>query len=496
MNTQNATAPVHKRLSPAGTAIVFCMAVMVAFPAGSADAACPEMTPGQAYQRLKKEVLSRKSYTATYAYLSERGRDHEIYSRRKTTGRYLKDPAWFCEKRLSMDASFKEQAGRGFQECYTGDDDITRRLLPGPLRLIGLVPLYPEDPKADYLNGENLKRAAVWTWFDKWDRMIVGGDIEAECKDRDGVPHILLTIQRGRVPDPVYNHDKAIIWINTETWFPMKVEYYVPGDPKPVLVYDFEEVALDVPLTDKEMGFEGAAPKWNLISFPERPELKRIKAGQPKLSNQGEQDKNSILEMLGSALEKIRDYTTKMTVTLRYRRLRQVREEDFRYVPSSGAFFVTTRELKANYIMPSGGAGFKMAYNPDVSPLIHIIPAGVFKNIGAQSFPPDDPRLFSAIGDSVTHLNFFAIRDELERRLKAAVKVRTARAAYSGASGPWIEVAEHDMGIPKRPTVMRLLLDENSHLPLILQYGGYDDPDAFLLVRFEGTEVNAGRGGE
>jgi outer membrane lipoprotein-sorting protein len=496
MNTKNSNSPVRKRPALAGTIVVLWMALMIVFAAGSADAACPEMTPEQAYQRLKKEVLSRKSYTATYSYASERGADHEIYSRRKTTGRYLKDPARYCEKRLSMDASFKEQAGRGFQECYTGEDDITRLLLPGPLRLIGLVPLYPEDPKADYLNGENLKRSAVWTWFDKWDRMMKGGGLETECKEEGGASRLVLTIERGRVPDPVYNHDKAIIWINTETWFPVKVEYYVPGDPRPVLSYVFEEVRLDVPLTDKEMSFEGSAPKWSLISFPERPELNNINAEQPKLSRQGEQDKNSILEMLGGALEKIQDYATKMTVTLRYRRLRQVREEDFRYVRESGAFFVTTRELKANYVMPSGGPGFKMAYNPEVSPLIHIIPAGVFKNIGAQSFPPDDPRLFSAIGDSVTRLNFFAVKEELERRLKAAVRVRTVRAVYNGSSGPWIEVSEDDMGIPKRPTVMRLLLDGNTNLPLILEYRGYDDPDAFLSVRFEGTEVNTGAVGE
>ena len=66
----------------------------------------------------------------------------------------VQEPAWYCDKRLWVQASFKEQAGEGFQECYTATEDMTNLLMPGALRLLGMIPMYPEDPKADYLNGE------------------------------------------------------------------------------------------------------------------------------------------------------------------------------------------------------------------------------------------------------------------------------------------------------------------------------------------------------
>jgi hypothetical protein len=112
--------------------------------------------------------------------------------------------------------------------------------------------------------------------------------------------------------------------------------------------------------------------------------------------------------------------------------------------------------------------------------------------MGEQTFPLDDPRIFTAIGDNVTELNFFAIRDRLKKTLENAVETKAATAAYKKASGPWIEFAQKKKGVPKVPTVTRLLLDDMTRLPRRLEYRGYDDPRAYLAVTFDNTRVNQG----
>lgn len=487
-------------LTPAAGRVAALLALIVAAvtvlcldgrPA-TAQESCQGMDPRQAYEKLRRTVTSLDSYTSTYKYSSERGEDHKIFSRRGTEGRYIRKPAHYCEKRTWVEASFREQAGAGYQECYTGADDLSRLLMPGPLRLLGLVPLYPEDPKASYLNGENLKTSAVWTWFDKWDLMLDGGRLEGRCEREGDKTYQVLTITRGRAPDPVYKHDRAVIRIDTDTWFPSKVEYFVKGDPRPVLSYEFEEVTLDPGLGEADMTFEGLIPKWNLINFPKAPELDSLAPGRADFSGLERMSSENYLARLDQALASVAEYRTTLQIKLSYGRLRQSREETFNYVRSQDSFYSQTVKVSSNYILLNAGAGFKMAYNPSLDPSIYIIPAGPFGDLGRQSFPPDDPRLFSAMGDNMTQLNFFAIREELGRRLENATPKMASESRYEELSGPWIEVSEPDLGVPRRPTSMGLFLDGESGLPRVLLYRGYDLDGAFLEVKFVDTEVKAG----
>ena len=138
-------------------------------PARAADC-LPGLDAASAYTKLKQKTFSHNSYTAVYRHETYRGNRRQIYSRQRTSGRYLQEPAVYCLKRLAIEASFPEQAGAGYQECYRGKDDLTYLLMPGALRLVGVIKMFPEDPKSDYLNGENSKTGGVWTWFQKWDR--------------------------------------------------------------------------------------------------------------------------------------------------------------------------------------------------------------------------------------------------------------------------------------------------------------------------------------
>jgi hypothetical protein len=453
--------------------------------------ACEDTDPRLIYNTMKAETGSHQTYTATFSVISERGSRHQTYARYRVSGKYVREPARYCEKRLSMEASFPEQAGEGYQECYTEKDDMSRILMPGALRVLGVIPMYPEDPKADYINGENLKRAAVWEWFDGWDRMLEAGEIKAGCEDRGGKERLLITI-KGR-PDPVYGHDRVKIWIDRETWFPVRVETYARGDEKPALVFEFEEVKLSVPLTDDDMEFEGLAPGWNLssISIPEGPKLDGLETEEPKLS-EADFNTQQFMGMLDKALSGVRDYETKMTVELRYCRLRQYREERFLFVRQGNAFSSLNTRLEANYILLNAGEGFRAVYDPGRDGLLHVLPSGVYRLMGEQTFPLDDPRIFTAIGDNVTELNFFAIRDRLKKTLENAVETKAATAAYKKARGPWIEFAQKKKGVPKVPTVTRLLLDDMTRLPRRLEYRGYDDPRAYLAVTFDNTRVNQG----
>lgn len=452
---------------------------------------CGSMVPREIYEKCKRETMSLSTYKAVYYHATERGADHEVYARLRAMGRYRREPARWREKRLDMESSFPEQAGAGFQERYSADDDMTRVLMPGALRIIGVIPMYPEDPKADYINGENLKQASVWTWFPGWDRMLEGGRIDARCAERDGRPFWVLTIDRGRIPDPLYHHDRAMLWIDIDTWFPMRIEDYRSGDPRPVSVYDFEEVELNPALDDDDFEFEGLSFGWNLAPVPEGPGLASIEREEPELGPEKGLDAKKFMAVLDKALAGLDDYRTTMTMKVRYHRLRQLKTEEFMWL-ASGAFSSRTVSLQANYVQLNAGEDFCTVYDPDGDGLIHVVPAGVYRITGEQTFPIDDPRIFTALGDNVMDLNFRSIREGLAARLSSARRVSTAAGTWGGVKVLWIEVAEKELGIPKRPTIMRVALDRETGLPAMIEYGGYDDPEGFLSVSFTGTRINTG----
>jgi hypothetical protein len=469
--------------------------VLFAALPGQADAqSCANADAKKVYDSMKAATLAHRTYTCTYSSVSERGVKHEVYARIRASGKYIQGPAKFWEQRLSVETSFPEQAGAGYQECYEGKDDMTRLLMPGALRALGVIPMYPEDPKSDYLNGENLKAAAVWTWFPLWENMMDGGKLELACAERKGKNYQVLTIHRGKNPDPLYQHDTVKLWIDPAANFPMIIETFAPNDSKPVKVYEFEEVKLDVPLSASDLDFQGLAPGWNLVSVPGGPNLGSIKKQEPKLAESPGLTSASFLDMLDQALSRVLDYRTTMTTTLRYFRLRLLKTDKFQFLRAGSAFAMVTDSLEANYMLINAGEGFRTVYDKSRDPNIHIIPAGIYKVTGAQSFPVDDPRIFTALGDNPFDLNFFALRDLLKKKLDAGAEAQTGIAAYGKLLGPYIEAREKGAVIPKRPSVMRLMLDNQTHLPVRLEYRGYDDGQAFLSVVFTDTATNQGIG--
>ncbi len=458
----------------------------------AAPNACGNLTPEEVYARLKKETFSHNGYTATYYHSTERGKKHEIFARGSLTGKYLQKPVMFCEKRLSSATSFPEQAGVGEQECYSGKDDLTRILMPGAYRALGVVTMFPEDPQASYLNGENNNNTEVWAWFKTWDRMLEGGQLSAKCATRKGKPAWVLVLVRGKNPDPLYHHNEMHIWVDPELWFPVRVEKYVPNDPKPVVVYEFEQLNLDAPLKEKDIGFEGIAPKWSLVGAPGGPRLNGLGQQEPVLQDYPTLDPNSFVVMLDQALADLKDYAADLTLELKYHRLRQYRQDQFWFIRQNNSFSALTKHIEANYLQINSGENFRTIYDPARDNLLYVLPAGVYKFMGEQTFPLDDPRLFSALGDNIYGLNFFAIRDEMKRWLAIAEHKKAEQAAYGDLKGPWLELTRKSQGIPAYPTVMRLMLDEQTRLPDRLEYRGYDDPKAFLSIRFSNTKINPG----
>jgi len=450
---------------------------------------CPDPDAAAAYEKMKQRVTTMDSYRAVYFKSTERGPEREIYSRFKCEGRYMREPAWYCEKRLSMDASFPEQAAEGYQQCYKGSEDMTRVLMPGALRIIGQVPLYPEDPKSDYINGENFRESAAWTWVPGWDRVIEDGKLSASCRERRGGQFIVLEIKAAK-PSPVYNHIMDRVWVNPETWFPERVEKYVPDEDEPVMVRDHLELELDAGLTEDDMGFEGLSFGWNLAPVPEGPKLDGL-AYQAHAISPGPSPQE-FLAMLDRALAEVSDYTTMMTFELLYHRLRQYRKDRFVYVTRSGAFATLTRHLESNYVQMSAGRDFRTVYDPTRDGHLHILPAGIYRVTGEQAFPLDDPRLFTSLGDNVTEMNFFAIRNKMKSWMEGARQVKAGAVDYQGKLAPCIKVHEGPPEARKRPYTMTLVLDPETKLPWRLIYTGYDDPKAYISLAFENTRTNTG----
>jgi hypothetical protein len=468
------------------------LALLLAVPKLRAQA-CAAPDPETVYSTLKAKTLAHKSYTLTYNSVSRRGGGHEVFAKLRVAGKYLQDPAIYYEQRLKVETSFPEQAGPGYQEIYSGKDDLNRLLMPGAYKVLGVITMYPEDPKADYLNGENARRAAIWTWFPDWDRMKEGGKLEVACVTLEGKTLWLLTIHRGTNPDPVYHHDTVKIFIDPEAMFPMKVETYAAGDSKPVHSYAFFDVKLDAPLTPDQMKFEGLTLGWDIAgaTIPKGPMLDKLAASEPKLAP-ADHDVPAFLAQLDRALAEIKDYETDLTISLRYYRLRQYKTEHYRYVSAGNAFASLNTHLEANYILLNAGEGFRLVFDPVKDKLLHVLPSGMYKVTGEATFPLDDPRLFSALGDDLPQLNFIALRDQLKSLLATATAKRTATATYGDLTGPALELTQPDLGLPKRPRLLRLVLDPSSHLPRLLDLRQYDDPNAFLTVRFDNTKINQG----
>ena len=80
----------------------------------------------------------------------------------------------------------------------------------------------------------------------------------------------------------------------------------------------------------------------------------------------------------------------------------------------------------------------------------------------------------------------------MKRWLSVADQKKISQASYGTVKGPYLELSRKSTGIPAQPTVMRIMLDEKTHLPARLEYRGYDDPKGYLLIRFSNTRINPG----
>jgi len=471
---------------------ILMIVVLGPAPAAAEERSCSSQDPALIYMTMRTETMSLSSYTAEFYHETVSGDKREIWSKATLSGKYVREPLVTWEKRHTMEASFPEQAGPGYQEIYDGRDRLTRIIMPGALKAIGVITMYPEDPKADYINGENSKDSTVWNWIEGWDAMREGGRMELDCAEYKGKQHYVLTIHRSE-PDPVYRHVRQKLWIDRTTWFPMRIEIFRQGDPKPVVVHQFEQVNLKPGLKADDIDFEGLRLGWNLagVSIPKGDKLNTLKQVEPRLTGAG-LDAAGFVAALDNALSGLKDYRTEITLELRYYRLRLYKVEQLTYIKDGGAFSFLNKDLQANYILLNAGSGFRAVYDPKKDKLLHIIPSGVYRVMGEQSFPLDDPRVFSSLGDSPLGLTFPAIRDKLGRMLKDPAEVRMATATQGGASGPWIEVREKGAPVPKRPSVIRLMLDNKTLLPAVLEYRGYDDKEAYVKASFNNTVINRG----
>ena len=459
------------------------LALMAALPSARAEDA------RALYERMRAELLKHPTYTGVYEDFSARGKNQEINAFRKVSVKCIQKPKWYCGTILEARFSFPDNMTPGYQECYTEKDDLSRLLLPGAFRMLGPVVLYPEDPKAYYINGENLKGEGIWEFFAEWDRMLKGGAISAEQVQLQDKPYWLLTIRRGQIPDPDYHLDLCKLWVDPNTWFPMRQEYFRPGEPKAAHVYQYRELNWDAPLKPEDMKFQGLSMSWNLAKPPGGKGLDQLQAPELKLAPEPAPKIEELLPRMDQALAPIKDYTLVMNTRFRFHRLRLIKQDRYSYLPAEHGFKVETLSLAANYILLGSTGGSRMFYVPSRDPLIHLLPGGVYKVMGEQTFTRDDPRLFSSLGDNVQDLDFFTIRD----RLKAKLATSDVTAAKSAApAGILIELKTKVPTGLREPETMQVLLDPQTSLPLQVGFRNYDDPEAFCQVEFSQLKTNSG----
>lgn len=469
------------RRRPAGL-VLATLAVLLSRPAQGEDGR-------ELYERMRSELFRHQTYTAVYEDYSARGKNHEINAFRVVAVKCIQTPKWYCGTILESRFSFPDQMTPGYQECYTESDDLSRLVLPGPYRMLGVIPMFPEDPKAYYLNGENLKYEGVWDYFLEWDRMLKGGSLRAEPTQWQGKSFWLLTIQRGEIPDPDYHLDTCQLWVDPDTWFPMRLEYFRPAETRSARRIIYRELKLSAPLSAQDMKFQGLAPGWNLARPALGPGLDQLTPAEPKLVPGPAPAGPDLLTRFETALQPLQDYTAILSTRFRYHRLRLLKQDRYLYLRPEQAFALETISLAANYILLGASPGSRMFYAPGHSPLIHLLPAGIYKVMGEQTFTRDDPRLFSSLGDNVQNLDFFTLYE----RLKAKSGAAELRTALSTEPAGWmLELKTLSPTGPREPKIMRLFLDPETSLPTRVEFLGYDDPQGFCQVDFSQIQMNRG----
>jgi hypothetical protein len=449
--------------------------------------AMEKMDGDELFAEVVKRVNALQDCRVKFKLYSSWGKDQAVHSLAFEEAEYLREPRLYYQRRTRVEANYKEQGGSGFQEIYRGSEDISELLMPGALRALGLIKLFPEDPKGFGMNGGNLKTMAPWDMVNGFERMARLGKVSVTSISREGKSLLVFDIVQN--PGTYYfsGVNRGRLFVDAKTLLPLRFEWWYPGQSEAECWLEYQEFAADTGLKPEDIAFEGFKSPFSLIKSPSLQEiepylkpLKRTRVPDPA------PDFQAVLERFRKAVDGLDSYRADLAMSFRYGRLRLYREDRFAYHKNPYWFTLVTTAQKADYLLLNHSAGAVLWLEPS-DRTFHIIGGGVQRLLGEQVFSESDYKFYSSLGDNPYELDFPRILAMLESSFTSDRGCWFVE--YQGRKMIELKAERHPPGLMRAPARLNLILDPESSLPAAVEFTGYDDPQAFMAMSIKNIQT-------
>jgi outer membrane lipoprotein-sorting protein len=466
--------------------IFLLLAVVLLFSAATAD----DKKTGDLFNQAVKTVNSLKDCSVKYRDDNTAGPEQRLRAHFVYEGKYINHPRLYYQRVLECEFNYPEQTTPGFQEMYKEDGDMIY-ILPPSYRALGMISLYPEDPKSFGPRGENTKSSGPWDFVNEVAAIAKNGKLGLESSKVEGRDCYCFEAVQSQGSFYRVGINRARLCVDQKTLLPVRIEKFEPNWPKPVVSTTFEEFKPNTGLTPDDLKFEGLKNPFSMIKTPSGAEFEaQIKtAPRTKLKDQGPEPQ-AVLQSFGAAADKINDYRADLTMGYRYYRLRLYREDRFAYHRNPYWFTLYTTVQKANYLLLSHSAGSALWYSP-ADKNLHLVGGGVQKIMGEQVFSGIDYKFYDNTGDNPYQLDF----PSLKKIIAESFTNDKARAWITDCQGKkmWeLELYRTGQTPPLWFGKINLVIDPETGLPAVLELSGYDDPKALVAMTFSNIKTNTG----
>jgi hypothetical protein len=446
----------------------------------------------KAIEQLDQAVKAAKALNdcqVKFRLYTSAGKNQELHLYTVEEGKYLHNPVIYYQKRIQVEANYKEQAADGYQGIYRGDQDILELLLPSGFRTIGVLRVFPEDPKAIWMNGGRLKAMAPWDLMDGFAKQARISRVSSLNATLAGKQYLLFQITQNQGTYYVAGINRVNLFVNPQTLLPFRFEQFRPGEDKPCAWCEYEWIKVNTGLKPDDIDFEGFK---NPISMFKGSQVKdvdpllgpiqRAKLPEPAPQTQ------AIIAEFNKAVDGILSYRADLSMRFRYKRLRLYREDRFAYHKDPYWFTLATTNQKANYILLNHSAGSTLWFDPD-DKTFHILGGGGQKMLGEVVFTSSDYKFYSPLGDNPYEDDFAHIQGLLKDYF-AGGKLAAWTVNYKNKKMYELEVRRAGEVWPRHPGSMNLVIDPANNLPCVVEFSDYDDPKAFMAMTVDNLMIN------
>ncbi len=444
------------------------------------------------FQEMAAAVSKVQDYEAEWSHMSSAAGEGPIRGLMVYRGKFLRSPALYYKKLLSSETNYVDPSTEGTQLIYDSKADVVKVLLPGAKKLLGKVHIFPEDPKALWLNREGFKDESLWRQIEMWKQKLESGSLSIERAEQEGKRFDVLVLEFPVISvgkRPLISRIK--IWVDPDSRLPLRRQGFVKGRQDPVLDYRITKLNTNKGLEPEDIEFQGLS-LWsfpaNFVSSAEG--LDQLEFQPIEKADQEPRGFNTILDNFASEAAKIKDYKAEMSISQRYKRIKLAGKMTS-YVIKDPFFFLFEfkDEFRTNHL-GMASAGTKVCYYRDKRSYASL-GGGAMRLVGVQLMHVDDPRSDFIFGESLYTLNIYSLLDHM-MWFKQNGETGSETVMLDGKPCP-----RAIMKNPARPKVgmiqdVNVVFDPDTWLPKRVEYLGYGLEGAFGLVEYNSIKINPG----